>query len=167
MYNPNGGTGVMLNQAMKFGTKQGLATNSFAKAGYTFAGWNTKADRSGTSYTNGQQVSNLTNTLNGVVTLYAQWTANSYTVKFNANGGSGTVANQTFTYGIEQALTAKAFTKTGYSFDGWATTANGAKQYSNKQSVKNLTPTNGGNVTLYAVWKINQYTITFNTNGGS
>lgn len=76
-----------------------------------------------------------------------------YTVKFNANGGTGTMANQSFTYGTAQNLKANAFTRNGYSFVGWATDANSAKVYSDKQSVNNLTTTANGTVNLYAVWK--------------
>lgn len=87
------------------------------------------------------------------VTGTADLSAFPYTVKFNANGGTGTMANQSFTYGTAQNLKANAFTRNGYSFVGWATGANGAKVYSDKQSVNNLTTTANGTVNLYAVWK--------------
>ena len=77
----------------------------------------------------------------------------SYTVKFNANGGSGTMATASFTYGTAKSLTANAFTRSGYVFEGWATSASGAKVYSDKQSVLNLTTVVGGTVNLYAVWQ--------------
>ena len=86
------------------------------------------------------------------VTATADISAFPYTVKFNANGGTGSMANQSFTYGTEQALTANAFTRTGYMFQGWATSAGGAKVYNDKQSVSNLTQTSGAVVNLYAVW---------------
>ena len=76
----------------------------------------------------------------------------SYTVKFNANGGTGSMANQSFTYGVAKALTANAFTRTGYTFQGWATSANGENTYSDKQMVKDLATTSGAVVNLYAVW---------------
>ena len=76
-----------------------------------------------------------------------------YSVKFNANGGTGTMSNESFTYGTAKALTANAFKRTGYTFQGWATSASGAVKYTNKQSVSNLTATAGGTVNLYAVWK--------------
>ena len=87
------------------------------------------------------------------VTGTADLSAFPYTVKFNANGGTGSMANQLFTYGTAQNLKANAFTRNGYSFVGWATGANGAKVYSDKQSVNNLTTTANGTVNLYAVWK--------------
>ena len=76
-----------------------------------------------------------------------------YSVKFNANGGLGTMANQSFVYGTAQNLTANGFSRDGYSFVGWATSANGEKVYSDNASVKNLTSTANGTVNLYAVWE--------------
>lgn len=87
------------------------------------------------------------------VTGSADVSSFSYSVKFNANGGSGTMPNESFTYGTAKALTANAFTRTGYTFQGWATSASGTKAYSDKQSVSNLTMTAGVVVNLYAVWK--------------
>jgi len=74
--------------------------------------------------------------------------ATTHTVAFRANGGTGTMANQTFQQGTEQALRANAFVRTGHVFAGWATTATGAVVYTNEQ-VLNLT----ANRTLYAVWQ--------------
>lgn len=68
------------------------------------------------------------------VTGTADLSAFPYTVKFNANGGTGTMANQSFTYGTSKALTANAFTRTGYVFQGWATSASGGKVYNDKRS---------------------------------
>ena len=103
----------------------------------------------------------------GDVTLTAELVYNTYTVEYKANGGSGSMSNQTFTYGTAQNLTANAFTRKGYSFAGWATSENGNVVYSDKQSVNNLTTTNGGTVTLYAKWTPDTYTITYNLNGGT
>ena len=86
------------------------------------------------------------------VTGIADVSAFPYSVKFNANGGTGTMSNESFTYGTAKALTANAFTRTGYTFQGWATSANGAKAYSDKQSVSNLATSSGEVVNLYAVW---------------
>ncbi|GEM_PF-878836 len=112
--------------------------------GYTFGGWYTNSGLTSAA-TAGASISADTE-------LYAKWTANTYSVHFNANGGEGSMTNESFTYGIEKALTANAFTRTGYKFDGWATSAKGTKVYDNSQSVSNLTATNGGTVDLYAHW---------------
>ena len=102
------------------------------------------------------------------------WNANRYTVRFNANGGSGTMADQSFVYDTAQKLSANAFTYVNRNFKGWSTAPDGSAVYSNSQSVSNLTAQNGGVVTLYAVWELiegatAQYTIehyTENLEGG-
>ncbi len=77
------------------------------------------------------------------------WTPTTrYTVTFNANGGSGSMAAQQFTQNVAQRLTANAFWRTGYTFAGWATSPGGSVVYSNGQSVR-LTASR----TLYAVWR--------------
>ena len=90
-----------------------------------------------------------------------------YSVKFNANGGSGTMANESFTYGTARVLMPNAFTRTGYTFQGWATSASGAKVYNDKQSVSNLTQTSGAVVNLYAVWKSALYMVVDLSSGSS
>jgi len=111
--------------------------------------------------------SNSFNVGSSDVTLTSELVYNTYTVQFNANAGTGTMDSQAFTYGTAQALTANAFTRTGYTFAGWATTANGEVVYTNQQSVNNLTPTNGGTVTLFAKWNTITYDISYNLAGGT
>jgi uncharacterized repeat protein (TIGR02543 family)/LPXTG-motif cell wall-anchored protein len=83
------------------------------------------------------------------VSLTFNW---PYAVKYDANGGTGSMTNQGFIYGAAQALTSNAFTRTNYTFAGWAASADGAVVYADEQSVSNLTTTNGATVTLYAKW---------------
>ena len=109
--------------------------------GYTFTFWS-REGQIGTDVT-GQ-------TVNGWTNLVANWKANTYTVKFAPNGGEGTMADQNFTYDVEQALTANAFTRTGYTFTGWKDDGN---TYTDGQKVKNLTAEPDGTVTLYAQWE--------------
>ena len=91
-----------------------------------------------------------------------------YTVTFNGNGGSGTMADQSFEYGEEKALTANVFIRTGHDFTGWNTEADGSgTSYTDEKIVKNLTDTDGGTVTLYAQWKPSTYAVNLNTNGGA
>ncbi len=85
-----------------------------------------------------------------------------YNVAFNANGGTGTMANQFFMYNVAQNLTTNAFTNGGLHFLGWATSANGSTVYTDGQSVSNLTQTGGATVTLYAKWT-NTITLTQET----
>ena len=168
-FNANGGTGTMSNQSFTYNTAKALTANSFTRTGYTFLGWSTSSTATTATYTDKQSVKNLTSTDGGTVTLYAVWKPNTYTVKFNANGGTGTMSNQSFTYNTAKALTANSFTRTGYTFLGWSTSSTATTAtYTDKQSVKNLTSTNGGTVTLYAVWSKNPiYTLSYNANGGT
>ena len=147
-FDANGGEGAMTSQTLTYGkTSESLKANAFTKPGYTFAGWNTAADGTGTAYTNRQTTPNVTTENGGAVTLYAQWTANSYTVKFDGNGAEGTMADQSFTYDVEQALTANGFTKTGYTFAGWKLDDT---TYEDGATVKNLATS--GEITLIAQW---------------
>ena len=121
------------------------------RTGYTFNGY-FDATSGGTKYynANGNSAKNWDKTSN--TTLYAQWTANKYTVKFNANGGTGTMSDQSFTYDETKALTTNAFTRKGYDFAGWAISSSGTVVYTDGQSVSNLTANNNSTVNLYAIW---------------
>ena len=88
------------------------------------------------------------------ITLYAGWSPVKYKIAYNANGGSGTMSSTNHVYNIAQNLTANTFTRTGYTFAGWATTSTGSVAYANSASVKNLSSTSGATVTLYAKWTV-------------
>ena len=147
---------------------------------YIFVGWYTEAD-GGSKVTSTTTVTQSTDH-----TLYARWQANTYTVTFNGNGATGgSTATQNFTYDVAQNLRANGFqqaytvtfdpgeglnsssaTATS-TFKGWNTAANGSgTAYSNQQSVKNLTATNGGNITLYAQWTKGSVTLPTPTKSG-
>ena len=84
--------------------------------------------------------------------LLALWDANTYTVRFNANGGNGSMENQAFTYGVAQNLTDNAFTSDTAAFNGWSTTATGDVVYGDGYNALNLTAENNAIIDLYAVW---------------
>ena len=127
------------------------------KAGFVFDGWyDGKTKIEGTTYTPTQNT-----------TLKAAWKPKAYTVSFDANGGTGTMGNQIIYYDSDAELNANTFTKTGYEFDGWATSKDGGKVYEDKQTVRNLTSLTNATITLYAKWTPNKYTVTYNANGGS
>ena len=163
----NGDSGSTASSTHTYDTVKSLTTNGFTRTGYTFSGWNTAANGSGTSYTDGQSVSNLTSTNNGSVTLYAQWTPHKYTVNYDGNGASSGATNESnHIYGTSSPLTKNGFILPGYTFAGWNTASDGTgTSYSDQQSVSTLTPTDGGIVTLYAQWTANTYTITFDNQG--
>ena len=166
--NGGDGTETMADMDFLYDAAQNLTANAFTRTGYTFKEWNSKADGTGTVYTDGDEVVNLTAVRDEVVTMFAQWTPNPYQVAFNANNGEGTMANQDFTYDVEQALTENAFTRTGYTFAGWNTAADGSgTAYADKASVKNLTAELNGIVDVYAQWQVITYTISYELAGGT
>lgn len=144
-YNANGGSGAPSNQTKWYGTALTLSSTKPTRTGYSFSKWNTAANGSGTSYNSGASY-----TGNTALNLYAQWTANTYTVTFNANGGTGAPANQTKTYGVNLTLSSTIPTRTNYNFLGWATTSNATTaEYS-----AGSTYTTNAATTLYAVWEV-------------
>ena len=84
--------------------------------------------------------------------IYALWNPNAYTVRFNANGASGTMSDQAFVYGTSQNLTANAFTHNNAAFNGWATSATGTVVYADQAFVKDLTAENNAVIDLFAIW---------------
>ena len=92
--------------------------------------------------------------------------ANTYEVKYNANNGTGTMENSSHTYGISKELSENKFTRNGYTFSGWSTEPNGEVAYVDKENVRDLTEENNKVINLYAVWKIENYTIKYNLDGG-
>ncbi len=170
IFNSNGGNGTMEPQTLKYDDVQELLENKFTKDGYTFTGWNLAQDGTDTNYANKEQVLNLTSENGGRIELYAQWSANSYTVEFNANGGTGTMSSQVFTYDVSKALRANGFSKLGYSFAGWSVDKDyvvkgeDSKLYKDKEEVSNLVKTPNGTITLYAIWVKNTYTVIYNSN---
>ncbi len=165
-YDANGGMGNVASSRHTYGVAKALTANGFAKTGYTFVGWADDADGA-VIYSDGQSVSNLTSEDGAALTLYAVWRANTYTVNYDANGGSGNTASSRHTYDEAKTLTANGFTRTGYTFAGWATSSKGATIYKNEESVLNLTAENDETLTLYAVWKGNSYTVNYDSNGGT
>lgn len=150
-YLGNGSTsGSTASSTHTYNTAKNLTANGYSKVGHTFLGWSTSSSATTASHTNAQSVLNLTATPNGVVTFYAVWQINSYTMTFDANGGSGGTSSLK-TYGT--ALTAPTVTKTGHTFNSWLPT------------VPSTVP--AYNETFVAQWTRNSYTITFNANGGN
>ena len=170
-YNGNGSTsGSMSSTSCACNTSYTLKTSSFSRTNYIFKGWGTSAStpNNGTVvYKENASVKDITGTTTTTVNLYAVWEGIPYNIAYNANGGSGTMDKTDCFYDKECTLRANNFTYEGFVFDGWATSADGKKVYSDEATkVKNLTTTSGATVTLYAVW-ISAYTLTFNAQSGS
>ena len=172
-WTPNTYTVTLDNQsATNPGTESVTATYNAAmpaitiptKTGYTFGGYYIETNGGGTQYYNADGTSAHNWDIAEATTLYAQWTANSYTVHFDANYDdngiviSGTMSNQSFTYD-QGVLNANAFTRTGYTFVNWNTQADGGgTTYTNQQASPNITPDDGATVTLYAQWSVTPWT---------
>ena len=147
-----GGSGTMKDASFDSARAGNLPGCAFSRTGHTFAGW---ARKGGTAveFANRAAVSALSTTPGARLELVALWRANTYTVRFHANGGRGSMADVSFTYGVAKALPSCAFSLEDHKFAGWATSADGKAAYSDKQTVSNLTAVDGGVVDLYAVWK--------------
>jgi uncharacterized repeat protein (TIGR02543 family) len=141
-------------------------TGSLVKTGYTFGGWNTAADGSGTNYAAASTFSISSNT-----TLYAQWTpVPTYTLTYDSNSATGgtvpTDGSSPYTSGATVTVLGNtgSLVKTGFTFNGWNTAANG----SGTSYAASATFSISGNTTLYAQWTpVPTYTVTFDSNGGT
>lgn len=98
--------------------------------------------------------------------FYRNVQQNPYTISFDANGGSGNMNVQSVNVGDKVPLEMNAFQKEGHSFRGWATKKDGAVVYQDGQEIQDLA-TAGNNLTLYAVWEVNSYQVTFQSEGAT
>ncbi len=146
-------------------------TTPYEKTGYTFTGWNTKADGTGDVYTGtGTETFKMPDKN---VTLYAQWQINQHEVAYDGNGSTaGVVPAAAAMVNFDQTITvlgnsgAVPFEKTGYTFTGWNTKADGTGEaYTGTGTETFKMPDQ--NVTLYAQWKINQYEVSYDGNGST
>ena len=190
--------------------KKKVTLNTFTKPGYTFKGWYEYRASDNTWFTNnswqteeaikaygykkavradGYNTYYPTKADNDVLTLYAVWTANTYTIRYDANGGEGSMPDQTFIYAKAQNVYLNTFTKPGYTFSGWhqyrtsdntwytgagwktdeEIKAGGYKKVLRKDGYSSYHPTKINNdvLILSAVWKANTYTVRFDANGGN
>lgn len=112
--------------------------NGIARDGYVFTGWDKDPSKP----------------VEGDTVYTARYRPAVYKVRFDANGGTGTMADQSHTYDRKQALTASAFTREGYRFTGWNTRGDGkGKAFADKQAVTNLLAHDGATGVLYAQWE--------------
>ena len=155
-YNSNGGNSTPSSQQVNAGSSVTLASainrNADSNYTYTFAGWNTSSDGTGTNYNAGASY-----TPTGNVTLYAKWNrtqipVTQYTVTYNSNGGNSTPSSQQVNAGssvtLASAINRNADSNYTYTFAGWNTSSDGTG--TNYNAGASYTPT--GNVTLYAKW---------------
>jgi uncharacterized repeat protein (TIGR02543 family) len=132
---------------------------------YTFGGyWDATSD--GMQYYTASMASSRSWDKAENTTLYARWTGNTYTVTFNKQSGTGGTNSVTATYGSAMPTATKP-TRTGYTFGGYWDATSGGTQYYTESMASSRSWDKTANTTLYARWTINQYTVTFDSNGGS
>lgn len=145
-FDANGGTGAPVSISQFKNANVTISTTKPTRTGYTFKGWGTSATAATATYQPGATITTRTNTK-----LYAVWTALTYSVKFDANGGTGAPATQTKTHGTALTLSSTQPTRNGYNFKGWGLSATSTTAtYQRGGSY-----TNNSAATLYAVWEIN------------
>ena len=142
-YNANGGSGAPSSQTKTHDKNLTLSTTKPTRSGYTFQGWSTSSTGA-VKYSAGGKF-----TSNAKTTLYAVWTKLTYTISYNANGGSGAPAVQTKTYNTKLILSKTMPRRTGYTFLGWSTNAKAVVA----TYVAGESFTSNAKTTLYAVWK--------------
>ena len=161
-FDANGGTNAPLSQTKTYGVALTLTTAIPTRANYRFAGWSKDRNATSARYTAGGSYTD-----NASVTLYAVWvySPESYTVRYDANGGTGAPSGQTKTHGVPLTLSTVKPTRVGYEFLGWATSKGAmASEYAPGERY-----TDEAGVTFYAVWRYvpKTYTVSYDANGGS
>lgn len=167
--NGSGVTNIPARQSdIPYDTEVTLSNEIPILTGHTFIGWSTNKNATDYEYAPGQTVRNLVSDSNGQVILYAVWSANTYSIHYDANGGANVPYDQeNLIYGESVKLSSVIPTWTGRLFLGWsrdsdATTAS----WQAGASVSSLVAVAGGVVTLYAVWTYDSFRIQYNPNGG-
>lgn len=153
-FSANGGSGGPTSQTKWHGETLLLTTSKPTKTGYTFQNW--KATN-GTSYSPGKEYS-----ANTATTMTAQWKIITYTITYNANGGSNPPSSQTKDYGASVTIKSTAPTKDGYNFLGWYDNKNGTGT-----NYAGQTYSTNANLTLYAKWQLKTYSVAFSATGAS
>lgn len=158
-YNANSGSGAPASQQQTVAGGGTAPSMTFTisntrptRTGYDFLGWSTNQSATTASYQPGGSI-----TVSGNTVLYAVWKAQTYTVSYNANGGSGAPSAQTQNYPWHLQISATTPTRTGHTFQGWATSSTGAAVYQPGDWYTSLV-----SVTLYAVWSVATYTVSYN-----
>lgn len=179
-FNNNGGSGNVTSQLVYYGDKLTIPTTTPTRNGYKFVGWTVVRSTDNTSYySKGEWLSNNQagssdakkiykpgdvysinydwvkgSFTNRNYTFYAVWETDkpvTYTISYNANGGTGAPSSQTKTHGQSMSLSNLEPVRSGHTFIGWANTSNATvATYKSGDEFKT-----DANTTLYAVWKVN------------
>lgn len=166
VYDANGGSNAPGEQTgIAFDEEVALSSDTPDRSGYRFLGWSLTPGSIVAAYQPDDKVKGLVASSGGVVTLYAVWAANSYTIEFDANGGSNAPANIQAQYDATVYIPRSTPSRYGYNFLGWAKSETATRaEYSAGASVSRLTASSGGVVTLYAVWEADRFLLKYNSN---
>ena len=162
-YEPNGGAGDAYEDSTLYlnGQQASVKSNTFTKVGYTFNGWNTKPDGSGNSYQSGNTIT----IEKANVTLYAQWKAKEYEVKYDLNYVGATeeyATKEKVHWENDKLLPTTNPTRTGYEFKGWYTATENGTKVEGTTKYSEIAENDGvGQVTLYAYWTANTHKVTY------
>lgn len=164
--NASGVSGVPQPQAdIAFDKEVALASGVPTRSGYHFLGWSLTSGSIAAAYKPGDKVKGLVADEGREVILYAVWAANSYTIKFDANGGSDAPANIQAQYDATVYIPRSTPSRYGYNFLGWARSKTATRaEYSAGASVSRLTASSDGEVILYAVWKADTFRVRYDDN---
>lgn len=151
------------NSSHTYDASSPLSDNGYSLTGWKFAGWNTKADGTGTSYEDGQEVTNLTATNGATVPLYAKWEPITYTVVYDGNGAyEGTTDPTPMVYDVPGTANDNGYGRTGWTFEGWNTKPDGTgADIEPGTEMVNLTTVDGAEVPVYAKWSIDMSMLSF------
>lgn len=155
-YDANSGTGAPTQQVKEYGKTIAISATAPTKDGHIFQGWSTSATSGTVSYHPSDAYTD-----NADITLYAVWKIITYTIAYNANGGTQAPADQIKEWNKDITISPTKPVRQGYIFQGWSTSPSGSVQYQ-----PSATYTANADITLYAIWKIIAYTITYDANGG-
>ena len=158
-FDANGGTGEMAEQIFAYDEKKPLSKNGFLRPNYVFTGWKLNGLLLGQD---GEEVKNLASQDGAVITLTASWERGKYEIRYNANGGTGTMDRQIGSCGKDKTLRKNTFKRTGYTFVEWNTKKNGSgAAYKSGAKVNSLSSQSGAAITLYAIWKPVTYKVLY------
>ena len=166
-FNANGGTGEMETISCSYGTSVELPACTFERSGYAFAGWGSWYLATEASFEDGETVTDLTQTNGATITLFAVWSAVTYEVAFDANGGTGEMETISCTYGEGIVLDHCTFALEGCAFSGWSLDATAENPtWADCAAIDDLADEEGATVTLFAIWSSGCWTLAFDANGG-
>ena len=169
IYDANGGVDAPSMQTnINFDERVSISAQLPRKTGYTFLGWATNQSAKEADYVAGQEVMNLISDSAGKVILYAIWAPNSYSIKYDANGGTNAPTEQLgLKYGEPVQLSSSEPQWFGRVFQGWSLNKDALyASYAAGGLVDNLVADAGGTAVLYAIWLPDVFRIKYDANGG-